>query len=127
MKSLRLAILGSTKGTDMLALIEAIRQKRLSASIELVISDKAQSMILQRARENGLKDLFIDAQGRTRESFGKKVHDALIAANIDLIILIGFMRILPSNFVALWQDKIINVHPSLLPAFAGGMDINVHQ
>ena len=127
MKVLRLAILGSTKGTDMLALIEAIKQKRLSATIELVISDKAQAAILQRARDNGLNDLFIDPQGGPREAFDHQVSAALEAAKIDLIVLIGFMRILSSSFVTRWQEKIINVHPSLLPAFAGGMDKNVHQ
>ncbi len=127
MKTLRLAILGSTQGTDMLALIEAIQQKRLNASIELVISDQAQALILQRARAKNLTTLFIDPQSKTREAFDRELSSLLMAANIDLIVLIGFMRILSSSFVKHWKDQIINVHPSLLPAFAGGMDKNVHQ
>ena len=127
MKKIRLAILGSTRGTDMLALIAAIEQKRLDASIELVISNKAEAIILQRARERGLRTLFLDPQGLSKDAFDEKVSEALEKAKIDLIILIGFMRILSKNFVHRWENKIINVHPSLLPAFAGGMDQNVHQ
>lgn len=127
MKTLRLAILGSTKGTDLLALIEAIRQKRLPASIELVLSDKAEALILQRAREHGLTALFIDPRGKTREEFDRQISGYLEEAGIDLIVLIGFMRILSKAFVAQWRNKVINVHPSLLPAFAGSMDTNIHQ
>jgi len=127
MKPLRLALLGSTKGTDMLALIEAIQQKQLHASIELVISDQAQALILTRAWERNLTALFIDPQGKTREVFEQKINVALEQAQIDLIILIGFMRILSPSFVTQWKEKMINVHPSLLPAFAGGIDKDVHQ
>ncbi|HSW70541.1 MAG TPA: phosphoribosylglycinamide formyltransferase [Gammaproteobacteria bacterium] len=127
MKTLHLAILGSTKGTDLLALIEAIQQKRLRASIKLVISDQAQALILQKAQAQGLISLFIDPQGKSREMFDRELSRILEEAKIDLIVLIGFMRILSTFFVTRWKNKIINVHPSLLPAFAGYQDQNVHQ
>jgi len=125
--SLRLAILGSTKGTNLLALIAAIATGKLSASIELVISDQARALILKKAEVHGLKNVFFDPQGKTRAAFDEQLTKALEKEKIDLVILIGFMRILSNAFVHRWKNKIINVHPSLLPHFAGGMDKNVHQ
>jgi phosphoribosylglycinamide formyltransferase-1 len=127
MKALRLAILSSSRGTDMLALLAAIEKKQLAASIALVISDKAQALILARAQERGLRTAFIEPQNTSREAFEQKISRLLEEEAIDLILLIGFMRILSKEFVTRWQNKIINVHPSLLPAFAGGRDQNVHQ
>ena len=125
--SLRLAILGSTKGTNLLALIAAIATGKLSASIELVISDQARALILKKAEVHGLKNVFLDPQGKTRAAFDEQLTKVLEKEKIDLVILIGFMRILSNAFVHRWKNKIINVHPSLLPHFAGGMDKNVHQ
>jgi phosphoribosylglycinamide formyltransferase-1 len=124
---MRLAIVGSTRGTDMLALIAAITQKELAASIEVVISNKADAMILERARRHALNAVFVDPKNLSREEFDKKLSQELQVHQVDLIILIGYMRILSNQFVSDWRGKIINVHPSLLPAFAGGMDQNVHQ
>ncbi len=127
MVPLRLAILGSTKGSDLLALVEAIRQGKLAASIQLIISDKATALILKKAEANNLKSLFLDPQGKTREAFDSQITAALEMEKIDLVILIGYMRILSKSFVERWQNRILNVHPSLLPAFAGGMNKNVHR
>lgn len=124
---LRLAILGSTRGTDMLALIAAIAQQRLAAHIEIVLSNKSDAVILERAKQHGLKTLFISPTNLSREEYDQKISDTLHAHQIDLVVLIGYMRILSPSFVAEWQNKIINIHPSLLPAFAGGMDKNIHQ
>jgi len=124
---MRLGILGSTRGTDMLAIIAAIQQKRLSASIEIVVSNKADAVILERAKTHGLPTKFVNPQGLTRESYDNEISDLLRRNKVELIVLIGYMRILSAAFVADWRNKIINVHPSLLPAFAGGMDQDVHQ
>lgn len=124
---LRLAILGSTRGTDMLALITAIAQKQLDASIEVVISNRSEAIILERARAHQIQTEFLSPKNLSREEYDQKISEVLQAHNIDLIVLIGYMRILSNTFVSEWQNKIINVHPSLLPAFAGGMDQNVHQ
>lgn len=122
-----LAILGSTRGTDMLAVIAAIQQQRLPATIEIVLSNKSDAFILQHAREHGLKTQFVDSKNNSRIDYDKKVSAVLHAHNVDLILLIGYMRILSNEFVQEWRNKIINVHPSLLPAFAGSMDQQVHQ
>lgn len=122
-----LAILGSTRGTDMLAIIEAIKDKRLQAKIEIVVSNKADSGILQHAAEHDLATQFIDARNISRIEYDRTISAVLRVHSIDLIVLIGYMRILSAEFVQEWKNKIINVHPSLLPAFAGSMDHSVHQ
>ena len=124
---IRLGILGSTRGTNMLALIDAIEQKKLDATIEIVISNKAEAQILERAATHGIKNLFINHQGLNRTEFDQKITDQLVQHQVDLVVLIGYMRILSKEFVTDWHHKVINVHPSLLPAFAGKMDREVHQ
>jgi phosphoribosylglycinamide formyltransferase-1 len=127
MTIIRLGILGSTRGTDMLALIEAIQQKQLAASIEIVISNKEEAGILTQARKHGIPTHFLDPLTLSRTEYDEKTSAILNFYTVDLIILIGYMRILSADFIAQWPKKIINVHPSLLPAFAGGMDQDVHQ
>jgi phosphoribosylglycinamide formyltransferase-1 len=123
----RLGILGSTRGTNLLTLINAIQTNRLQASIPIVISNKSDALILERARSHHLNAQFVDPTGLSRTDYDKKLSTLLQAAQVDLVVLIGYMRILSPEFVSTWQDKIINVHPSLLPQFAGGMDAHVHQ
>jgi phosphoribosylglycinamide formyltransferase-1 len=123
----KLGILGSTRGTDMLALLAAIHDKKISSCIEVVISNKQNAMILERARAHHLHAEFVDPTGLTREAYDKKISDILCAHDVDIIVLIGYMRILSNEFVKTWRNQIINVHPSLLPEFAGGMDQNIHQ
>jgi phosphoribosylglycinamide formyltransferase-1 len=124
---LRLGILGSTRGTNLLAIIDAIQQRRLPASIEVVISNKPDAMILERARANGLLAEFISPTNLTREEYDQIVSTELKSHAVDLIVLIGYMRILSNAFVGSWKNKMINVHPSLLPAFEGKMDLDVHR
>ena len=124
---IRLAILGSTRGTNMLTLIDAINEGKLSASIEVVISNKSNALILERATTKGLKTEFLSAEGLNRSDFDMKINDLLVQYKVDLLVLIGYMRILSADFVSLWNNKVINVHPSLLPAFAGKMDVEVHK
>lgn len=124
---IHLGILGSTRGTNMLTLIDAIKQKKLNASIDIVISNKQDAIILQNAAKHHLPAEFIEAKGLTREDYDKKVTETLRQHHVDLVVLIGYMRILSAEFVSNWKNKIINVHPSLLPAFAGKMDLDVHR
>lgn len=125
MPKLKLAILGSTRGTSMQAIIDAINQQQLDAHIELVLSNKAEAPILARAQAQQLKAVFIAAPDR--QEFETNLSVLLQAHEIDLVLLIGFMRILSPSFVRQWANKVLNVHPSLLPQFAGLNDIAVHQ
>jgi phosphoribosylglycinamide formyltransferase-1 len=123
---MRLAVLGSTRGTNLSALAEAVKRRKLHAEIDLVISNKPDAVILERAREHRLRAQFIDPADLSREAYDARVSTVLREHQIDLLVLIGYMRILSASFVNDWQEKIINVHPSLLPAFAGKMDLDVH-
>lgn len=124
---IKLGVLGSTKGTDLAAIFNAIDDGDLNASVEVVVSNKRQAYILARARERGIPATFIGAKNKTREVFDREVTAVLEASRVDLILLIGFMRILSPGFCERWKNRILNVHPSLLPAFAGGMNLDVHQ
>ena len=123
---LRLGVLASTKATDMQAVIDAIKSKKLNAVISVVISNKKDAFALERARNHNIKAVFIDTKGKEREQFDKEVAKELDNNKVDLIILIGYMRILSSWFVNKYKNKIMNIHPSLLPKYAGGMDKDVH-
>lgn len=124
---IRLGILGSTRGTNMLTLIDAINKGHLSATIEVVISNKSQAIILERAVQHGLHAEFLSPEGLSRCEYDQEISKRLRHYQVDLVVLIGYMRILSPEFVTIWHDKVINIHPSLLPAFAGKMDIEVHK
>jgi len=126
-RKLKLGVLASTRGTDLQAIIDAIESGGLDAEIAIVISNKKDAYALERARKHGIEELFIDPSGKTREEFDRVVSRELDARGVELIALIGYMRYLSRWFVNKYKNKIMNVHPSLLPAFAGGMDLNVHK
>ncbi|HHF7345657.1 TPA: phosphoribosylglycinamide formyltransferase [Legionella feeleii] len=124
---IRLAILGSTRGSNLDALVTAIAKGQLSAAITLVLSNKIEAGILARAKNFGIKSIFVNPEGLSRENFDHHLSSLLHQHHIDLVILMGYMRILSASFVLNWHNRIINVHPSLLPAHAGLMDLAVHQ
>ncbi|KTD12003.1 phosphoribosylglycinamide formyltransferase [Legionella gratiana] len=124
---IRIAVLGSTRGTNLNPLVDAIKQKKLLASIELVLSNKEDALILQKAAHFGIKSMFVNSQGLSRTEFDHCLSEILKQHHIELVVLIGYMRILSAEFVLAWNNKIINIHPSLLPAYAGLMNLDVHQ
>ncbi len=124
---IHLAVLGSTRGTDLQAIIDAVATGTLSASIAIVISNKEDAYILERAKNHNLNSLYLGQNGWSRVEYDKNLSEALKQYTPDLILLIGWMKILSREFVHEWRGKIWNVHPSLLPKHAGGMDLNVHQ
>ncbi len=125
---LNIGVLGSTRGTDLQAIIDAIEQKKLNAKISIVISNKEDAFILERAKKHKIETLFIDFKKfPSREDFDKKIVEELRKRNVELVLLIGYMKIVSPLFVNAFRNKIMNIHPSLLPAFGGGMDKDVHQ
>ena len=124
---MKLGILGSTNGTDLQAILEAEKTNKLKATINVVISNMENAYILQRAKKNGVPAIFINHKNKKRDDFDFEISMELKKHNIDLILLIGFMRILSAKFCQTWKDKILNVHPSLLPKYSGGMDMNIHE
>jgi len=124
----KLVILGSTRGTDMQAIIDSIEAGELDAKIEIVTSNKPDAYILERAKKHDIKNICIEKNpGESREDYDTRLISELSNYKIDLVLLIGWMRILSPVFIEKYRNKILNVHPSLLPKFAGGMDTNVHE
>ena len=125
--STKLGVLGSTKGTDLQAIIDSIYKNKLDATVEVVISNSSNAYILERAGNHNIPNFFISHLSKTREQFDDEISALLKKYEVDLVLLIGFMRILSPTFCRKWEGRILNVHPSLLPKYAGGMDMNVHE
>ena len=124
---IKLAVLGSTNGTDLRAIMAAISKGELDAEVSVVISNRKSAYILERARNYDVPAIFISHKEKAREEFDAEMTTVLNKRGVDLVLLIGFMRILSSEFCRVWQNKLLNVHPSLLPKYAGGMDTNIHE
>ena len=127
MKTLKLGILGSTNGTDLQAILDSISEGELNAEVSVVLSNRKNAYILERAKNYNVPAFFLSHKEKSREEFDAEMTAILKEHAIDLVLLIGFMRILSAKFCQKWQDRLLNVHPSLLPKYAGGMDTNVHQ
>ena len=123
---LNIGVLASTKATDLQAVIDAIQAKQLNSKISVVVSNKGDAYALERAKKHNIEAVFINSKDKERGDFDREVSDVLEKYDVDLILAIGYMRILSGWFVNKWKNKIMNIHPSLLPAFAGGMDKDVH-
>lgn len=125
--SITVGVLGSTRGTSMQGILDAIASGKLDAEVRVVIADRATAPILERARQHGIQAVALSPKGLAREEFDTTVTEALEAAGVELVLMIGYMRIVSAPFVERWRGRLLNVHPSLLPAFAGGMNLNVHE
>lgn len=122
---MRIAVLVSGNGSNLQALIDAQHGKQLSGQIVGVLSNKAEAYALRRAEDANIATAVISHQNfPNRESFDVAMHQQLLAWQVDLVILAGFMRILTPEFVSQWQGKMLNIHPSLLPFYKG---MNTHQ
>lgn len=114
-----IGILLSGRGSNFEAIARNVEAGKIPAKIALVISNREQAPGLERARQIGLKTLFIPSKGVEREAYDGKVVAALKEAQVDLVCLAGFMRILSPVFIRAFQGRILNIHPALLPAFPG--------
>jgi phosphoribosylglycinamide formyltransferase-1 len=121
MSKRRVAILISGRGSNMAALIDAAKQDGYPATIVLVISNNPEAAGLVRAREAAVPTAIVDHKpyGRDRAAFEQALTSELAAREVELICLGGFMRLFTAGFVAHWQGRMLNIHPSLLPAFKG--------
>ena len=120
----RIGVLISGRGSNLQALIDAAARPDYPAEIALVIANRPEAVGLERAEAVGIPTQVIDHRRfPSRVGFETALTDALHAAGCELVCLAGFMRVLTAGFVARWEDRIINIHPSLLPAFPG---LNTH-
>lgn len=126
-KKLRIGVLGSTRGTALLPVIEACASGALHAEIVAVVSNKKDALILEKGMSLGVTvtTQFISSKGLSRDQYDAECTSVLVGAGVELVILVGYMRILSKQFCEFWKGRCINVHPSLLPKHAGGMDLAV--
>lgn len=119
-KKARLAILISGRGSNMVALADSIRAGLIpNAEVAVVLSDQAKASGLVKAAERGIETLVIERHGRQREEHDREIVAALHMRKIDLVCLAGYMRVLSSEFLNAYRNRILNIHPSLLPLFPG--------
>ncbi|MGC2698388.1 MAG: phosphoribosylglycinamide formyltransferase [Candidatus Angelobacter sp.] len=115
----KLGILLSGRGSNFEAIADAIKSGRLQAEIAIVVSNRADAPGLESAKRRGLNAALIPSKGRIREEHDAEVIAALKQAAVDLVCLAGYMRLLSPEFVRAFPNQIVNIHPSLLPAFPG--------
>ena len=121
-RRLKLGVLGSGSGSNFQSILDAIEGGRLEAEVALVVSDVAGAFILERARQAGIPAVFVDPgsfKTKLGEAAQKEIRDRMVAAGVDLILLAGFMRIVREPLLSSFPRRILNIHPSLLPAFPG--------
>src|SRR5580693_6834522 len=116
---MRLGILISGRGSNFEAIANAIARRKLDAEIAIVISNRASAGGLDIARQRGIPMRVIESRGMEREAYDKLVIDELKTHEVDLVCLAGFMRLLSASFVESFPNRVVNIHPSLLPAFPG--------
>lgn len=114
-----IAVLISGNGTNLQAIIDNVKEGKINGKIVAVISNKADAYGLERTKQAGIPEYFIDHKGITREEHEQKIIDILERNNVDLVVLAGYMRVLTSLFVNKYKHRLINIHPALLPAFPG--------
>jgi len=123
-KKLRVGVLASGRGSNLQAIIDAIEAGRLDAQIVLVLSNKKDAVALERARKHGLTDVFLDpkpfaGQPDSREAYDRAVLDLLRKHDVELVLLAGYMKIVTPVLVKAYENRMMNIHPSLLPSFPG--------
>ncbi|MGH7232906.1 MAG: phosphoribosylglycinamide formyltransferase [Nitrospiraceae bacterium] len=121
---LRLGVLASGRGSNLQAIIDAIEAGTLRAEIAGVISNKKDAQALERARRHGLTDVFLDpklyvGQPDSREAYDRAILDVLRKHNVELVLLAGYMKIVTGVLIGAFPNRMMNIHPSLLPAFPG--------
>lgn len=128
---IRVGVLVSGGGTNLQAIIDAVKNKTITnASLEVVISNKKDAYALTRAKENNIAAECVCVKDyETRDAFNTALIEKIDSYNLDLIVLAGFLVVLPPELIAKYRNKIINVHPSLIPSFCGNgfYGLHVHE
>ncbi len=117
---INIGVLVSGRGTNLQAIIEAIEEGKIAGEIKVVISDNPDAYALKRAQQYHIDTRYIDfKEFKNREDYDKEIIKILKEKKIDLVVLAGYMRILSPYFIRTYKNKIINIHPALLPSFPG--------
>jgi len=117
---INIGVLASGRGTNLQAIIEAIEEGKIEGRISIVISDNSDAYALKRARQHNIETRYINfKEFKNREDYDKEIIKALEEKKIDLVVLAGYMRIISPYFSKMYKNRIINIHPALLPSFPG--------
>src|SRR5512138_1699896 len=120
MADIRIGVLVSGNGTNLQAIIDSIEAGKLSATVACVISNKSEAYALERARKHGIPAIHLAYKGfESREAYDAELVKLLRDHNVELVVLAGFMRILPPVIINAFPNRIMNIHPALLPSFPG--------
>ena len=120
MAKVKIGILISGRGSNMVAIVDAVKSGEiLGAEVAVVISDEADAAGLEKARERGVETVVVERNGRPRVEHDAEIISELRKRGVELVCLAGYMRLLSAEFVRAFPDRIINIHPSLLPSFPG--------
>ena len=116
----RIGVLASGRGSNLQAIIDAVEAGKVKAEVVVVLSDKKDAYALTRARKHGIAAEFVDPKGhRRREDYDNALLDRLDAHDVDLVLLAGYMRVVGMSLIATYENRMMNIHPSLLPSFPG--------
>ena len=119
-RSARIAVLISGRGSNMIALADAVAEGKIpNAELAVVVSDQPNAAGLIKARERDIETLVIERRGRSREDHDREIVHELKTRSVDLVCLAGYMRVLSRQFLDSFRNRILNIHPSLLPTFPG--------
>lgn len=117
---INIGVLASGRGTNLQAIIEAIEEGKIEGRITIVISDNPDAYALKRAKQYNIDTRYINfKEFKNREDYDKEIIKALEEKKIDLIVLAGYMRIISPDFIKMYKNRIMNIHPALLPSFPG--------
>jgi phosphoribosylglycinamide formyltransferase 1 len=116
----QIAVLASGQGSNLEAILEAIERGDVSGRVVLVISDRSRAPALEKARKRGIEALYLSPKDfKNRADYDRALIDQISGAGVHLVVLAGFMRLLSADFIKAFPQRIMNIHPSLLPAFPG--------
>jgi phosphoribosylglycinamide formyltransferase-1 len=117
---INIGVLASGRGTNLLAIIEAVEEEKIEGRISIVISDSQDAFALKRAEQHNIEARYINfREFKDREDYDRKIIKTLKDKRVDLVVLAGYMRILTHYFINAYKNKIMNIHPALLPSFPG--------
>ncbi|MBA7498939.1 Phosphoribosylglycinamide formyltransferase [subsurface metagenome] len=117
---INIGVLASGRGTNLQAIIEAVKEGIIEGEISIVVSDNLDAYALKRAKQHNIETQYVDFKSfKNREDYDKKIVECLKEKKIDLVVLAGYMRILSPFFINAYKNKIMNIHPALLPSFPG--------
>ncbi len=119
MKRINVGVLASGRGTDFQSIVDAVERGELDVNIAIMICNNKDAPVIERAKKHGIPWAYIDHRGKSRREYEEEVSKALKEKEVDLIVFAGFMRIVTTHFIDQFRNRIINIHPSLLPSFPG--------